>query len=66
VGNLIDRLHLGFVTDFISIHWLERFYWPPFNIADAAVVVGVFILIYYFYKLGVFRKAYERNHRPQN
>jgi signal peptidase II len=66
VGNLIDRLRLGYVTDFISIHLQELFYWPPFNIADAAMTVGVFILIYYFYKAGVFRTAYERNHSPQN
>jgi signal peptidase II len=66
VGNLIDRLHLGYVIDFISIHLQELFYWPPFNIADAALTVGVFILIYYFYKSGVFRKAYECNHRPQD
>jgi signal peptidase II len=66
VGNLIDRLRLGYVIDFISIHLQELFYWPPFNIADAAMTVGIFMLIYYFYKSGVFRKAYERNHRPQN
>jgi len=65
-GNLIDRIRLSCVTDFISIHWLKHFYWPPFNIADAALVAGIFILIYYFYKSGVFRKAYERKHSPQN
>jgi signal peptidase II len=69
VGNLIDRIHTypsSFVIDFISIHWLERFYWPAFNIADTALTVGIFMLIYYLYKSGVFRKAYERNRRPQN
>jgi signal peptidase II len=69
VGNLIDRIRtypFSFVIDFISIHWRKLFYWPPFNIADAAVTVGIFILIYYFCRSGVFRKAYERNHRPQN
>jgi signal peptidase II len=66
VGNLIDRLRLGYVIDFISIHLQELFHWPAFNIADAAMTVGIFILIYYFYKSGGFRKAYERNHRPQN
>jgi signal peptidase II len=66
VGNLIDRIRLNRVTDFISIHWLKLFYWPPFNIADAVVIVGIFILIYYFYKSGVFRKAYARKHSPQN
>jgi signal peptidase II len=66
VGNLIDRLRLGYVIDFISIHLQELFRWPAFNIADAAMTVGILILIYYFYKSGGFRKAYERNHRPQN
>ena len=62
VGNLIDRIFLGYVTDFISIHLRELFHWPAFNIADAALTVGVFAVIYYFYKSGVFRKAYERDH----
>jgi signal peptidase II len=66
VGNLIDRIRLGYVIDFISIHWQDLFHWFPFNIADAALTVGILMLIYYFYKSRVFRKAYERNHRPQN
>jgi signal peptidase II len=69
VGNLIDRIHTypsSFVIDFISIHWLERFYWPAFNIADAALTVGIIALIYYFYKSRVFGKAYERNEKPQD
>lgn len=41
VGNLIDRIYLGYVTDFISIG-----IWPVFNIADSAIVVGVIILAY--------------------
>ena len=41
VGNLIDRLNLGYVTDFIDIG-----VWPTFNIADSAVTVGVIILAY--------------------
>jgi signal peptidase II len=63
VGNLIDRIRLGHVIDFLSI---QLFRWPAFNIADAATVVGIFTLIYSFYKLGVFRKAHERTHRLQN
>jgi signal peptidase II len=66
VGNLIDRIRLGYVIDFISIHVQELFRWPAFNIADTALVVGIFALIYYFYKSGVFRKAHERNRKPQN
>ena len=63
VGNLIDRVRLGHVIDFLSI---QLFRWPAFNIADAATVVGIFTLIYSFYKLGVFRKAHERSHRLQD
>lgn len=69
IGNLIDRIHTypsSFVIDFISIHWRKLFYWPAFNIADAALTVGIFALIYYFYKSRVFWKAYERNDRPQH
>jgi signal peptidase II len=66
VGNLIDRLRFGYVTDFIYFRLWGNFHWPAFNIADAAITVGVFVLIYSFYKSGVFRKAYERNHGPQN
>jgi len=41
VGNLIDRIHLGYVTDFIDLN-----FWPAFNIADTAIVVGVILLVY--------------------
>jgi signal peptidase II len=66
VGNLIDRICLNYVTDFLNIHLQDLFYWFPFNIADAALIVGIFTLIYYLYKSGVFRKAYERNRKPKN
>jgi len=41
VGNLIDRIHLGYITDFIDFN-----FWPAFNIADSAIVVGTIILAY--------------------
>jgi signal peptidase II len=66
VGNLIDRLRFGCVTDFIYFRLWGDFHWPAFNIADAAITVGVFVLIYSFYRSGVFRKAYGRDHGPQN
>ena len=44
VGNLIDRFRFGHVVDFIVAHWGERA-WPTFNIADAAICVGVGVLI---------------------
>ena len=66
VGNFIDRLRFGYVTDFVYFRLWGSFYWPAFNVADTAIVVGVVVLIYSFYKSGVFSKDYERNHRPGN
>lgn len=43
VGNLIDRVRLGEVIDFLYVHWYEH-YWPAFNVADSAICVGVFLL----------------------
>ena len=45
VSNAIDRLVLGGVADFFSFH-AYGFYWYVFNIADAAIVAGVFGLLY--------------------
>lgn len=42
IGNLIDRLFRGFVIDFIDINVLN---FPNFNIADIAIVLGIFVLI---------------------
>lgn len=44
VGNLMDRLRLGWVTDFLDFH-LKGYHWPSFNVADAAICVGVGIYI---------------------
>ncbi len=43
-GNLIDRLRLGYVTDFLDFH-VNGHSWPSFNIADAAICIGVGIYI---------------------
>lgn len=45
VGNAIDRLHLGGVADFFSLHAFG-FYWYVFNVADVAIVAGVVGLLY--------------------
>ena len=45
LGNLIDRIRLGEVIDFIYVHWYEH-YWPAFNVADSAICVGVFLLAF--------------------
>lgn len=44
VANLIDRLRLGFVIDFLDFHWKEFYHWPAFNIADSCIVVGVALM----------------------
>jgi signal peptidase II len=66
IGNLVDRLRFGYVTDFIYFRLWGNFHWPAFNVADAAITVGVFVLIYSFYQSGLFSKEYERNQEPQN
>ncbi len=43
VGNLIDRVRLGEVIDFLDAHWYGH-HWPAFNVADSAICVGVFLL----------------------
>ena len=45
VGNLIDRFFLGFVIDFIDLHY-QTFYWPIFNVADILISTGVVLLIF--------------------
>lgn len=44
IGNLIDRISLGYVVDFIDLHYSGR-HWPAFNIADSAIVVGVILML---------------------
>lgn len=44
IGNLIDRIHLGYVIDFFDFHWKYQYHFPAFNIADSAICVGVGIL----------------------
>ncbi|MFO0556859.1 MAG: signal peptidase II [Polyangiales bacterium] len=48
IGNLVDRLRLGYVVDFILMHWKEKFYWPTYNVADIAITVGIGLMIYEF------------------
>jgi signal peptidase II len=55
LGNVIDRIIDGKVTDFILWHWKEH-RWPQFNIADAALVAGVIIL---FFDIGKDQKRHK-------
>ena len=44
LGNLIDRVLLGYVVDFIQVYY-QRWTWPAFNVADSAISVGAVMLI---------------------
>ena len=44
VGNLIDRVRLGYVIDFVDVV-LGPYHWPAFNVADSAITMGVALLI---------------------
>lgn len=44
LGNIYDRAVLGYVVDFIQLHYND-YYWPAFNIADSAISVGAVLLI---------------------
>lgn len=44
LGNVIDRIRLGYVVDFIHFHW-DTAYFPAFNVADSAITVGAACLL---------------------
>ena len=46
LGNFIDRTRYGYVVDFIDWHYYGK-HWPTFNVADAAICVGVVIMFYF-------------------
>ena len=44
IGNVIDRILLGYVVDFIQVYY-QQWFWPAFNIADSAIFIGVGMII---------------------
>lgn len=44
IGNLIDRLRLGYVVDFLDVY-VKNHHWPAFNVADSAITIGVALFI---------------------
>ena len=48
-GNLLDRVRLGHVIDFIELH-AGHYYWPTFNVADASICAGALLLAYDLFK----------------
>ncbi len=53
IGNLVDRVQLGYVVDFIDVHY-QGWHWPAFNIADSAITCGVILLL-----LDAVRQAFQ-------
>ncbi len=56
IANSIDRFRLGYVTDFLGFHWFGNlnYQWPPFNVADSAITIGVILILFdsFFLKRG--------------
>jgi signal peptidase II len=44
LGNVIDRIRLGYVVDFVAVHWDAHFF-PAFNLADSCITVGACLLL---------------------
>lgn len=44
IGNLLDRARLGYVIDYVDVYWGPH-HWPAFNVADAAISIGVALLV---------------------
>ena len=63
IGNLIDRIKLGWVTDFIDFYW-HTSHWPSFNIADSAICIGVGL--YLIASLWPALKTKSDKHNPVN
>jgi len=45
IGNLIDRIRHGAVTDFLDFY-IQQYHWPAFNVADSAITTGVFLFLF--------------------
>lgn len=44
LGNVVDRLRLGYVVDFLDVYY-GAWHWPAFNVADSAITIGALLLI---------------------
>jgi signal peptidase II len=60
VGNLVDRVRLGYVVDFVHVFWRD-YQWPDFNLADSAITIGVTLLV-----LDILRSSGASGTAPEN
>lgn len=51
LGNLLDRIIFGHVTDFVDVRLWNDFHWPAFNLADAAILLGAVLFIVFVFRL---------------
>ncbi len=58
LGNLVDRVRFGAVVDFLDFY-IGSHHWPPFNLADSAICVGVFL----FLVLQFFSDAHQKKNK---
>ncbi len=66
IGNLIDRLQQGFVTDFIKMGIPGVYYWPNYNIADSSIVIGVIGLGIFILVDDLRKQRHEQKHKQAN
>ncbi|MBX9767492.1 MAG: signal peptidase II [Bdellovibrionales bacterium] len=45
LGNVLNRMYLGYVVDFLHFHWRDLYHFPSFNIADVAICMGAGLLL---------------------
>jgi signal peptidase II len=45
MGNVVDRLRLGYVVDFLDVY-VGTAHWPAFNVADSAICIGAVLLVW--------------------
>ena len=63
LGNVWDRLTLGYVVDFIQVYY-QNWFFPAFNVADSAITVGAIMLIIDGLRGHFFRQEKDQPHTP--
>ncbi len=66
VGNLLDRINQGFVTDFVKMGIPGVYYWPNYNIADSSIVIGVIALGIYIIMDDIRKQRQEQAQQQAN